>query len=464
MAIAAHFAQLTFLVVFIVVLAQPHHVSATSVSRGQIAGFQTIPQRFLNLAQLDANCIRAAKQIIKCHERVDEFGRREYHGSLGDNRLTDLICAPSCKQALDTAREKIEMACAGSPNLLPGMTVVSVVDAIITGWEEICLKDEQSGEYCNHIIDALDKYKNIEDMPEKELCSFCYGTKLRQMQKSKHSAYDREYASMLAFVNKKCHIDSPITSSQQYPPNRSPLPRTCFSGKTITTKEGDSCDSIALANSISSSTLYYINPHLLDCRSIESGMELCLPQTCTTYTVQEHEAADCVEISMAGGEGGWLDLIDWNLMLDSRCTNLWSTDPFWGHVVCISPPGERFIDEMKSGFSEHTGNGYMGGPGGFGDGYKLNSRAKPLTELAKGTSKSCAQYIEAAEGLSCAEMVVSADRATPMDLFLQINPSLGNVSECDENLKPGLSYCLKVHPLWNGLAEMEEMEDDWQEL
>ncbi|CAH0043647.1 unnamed protein product [Clonostachys solani] len=462
MAIAAHLAQLTLLVVFIVVVAQPNHVSATSVSNEQIAGFQAISQRLLNLAKLDSNCLRAAKQIIKCHETVNELGRREYHGSLGDNWLTDLVCAPSCKQSLDTARENIKMACAGSPNLLPSITVVSVVDSIQTGWKKPVSKmNSQATIATVNITDALEEYKNIEDMPEKELCSFCYGAKLRQMQKSEHSAYDREFTSMLEFVNKKCRIDSPIAQKQECPPDKSSWPRTCFSGKTITTKESDTCDSIALANSISSSTLYYINPHLLDCRSIESGMELCLPQTCTTYTIQEHEAADCVDISMAGGEGGWLDLIDWNLMLDSRCTNLRSTDPFWGHVICMSPPGDRFIDEMRSGFSEHPGNGYMGGPGGFGTGYELHSRAKPLTDIAKGTTRSCAQYIVAVKGLSCAEMVVSADRATPMDLFLRVNPSLGNASQCDENLKPGLSYCLKIHPLWDGLAEME---DDWEEL
>ncbi|VUC21228.1 unnamed protein product [Clonostachys rosea] len=464
MAIASHFAQLAFVVATILTVSQPHHVSATSFSMLQIAGFQAIPQPLLNLAELDPTCLQAAKQIVKCDDRVAELGRREYHGSLGDSWLTDLVCASSCKQALDTTRESIEMACTVSPNLFPGMTVVSVVDSIITGWEETCLKDEQSGDYCNHIIDAWGEYKNIEDVPEQELCSFCYGAKLRQMQKSEHSAYDQEYASMLEFVNKKCHVASRIAPGQKFPQSNSSWPRTCFSGKTITTKEGDTCDSIALANSISSSTLYYINPHLLDCRSIESGLELCLPQTCTTYTVQEHEADNCVEISMAGHRGGWLEFIDWNLMLDSRCTNLWSNkDPFWGHVVCITPPGDKFVDEMTSGFVDHGGNGYMGGPGGFGDGYNYYGRAKASTastDMAKGTREGCGQYIVAVEGKSCAELVVSADRAAPMDLFLQVNPSLGNASQCDENLKPGLSYCLGPHPLWNGLAEME---DDWQD-
>lgn len=41
------------------------------------------------------------------------------------------------------------MTCAGSPNLLPGMAVVSIIDSILTGWEETCLKDEQPGDCCN---------------------------------------------------------------------------------------------------------------------------------------------------------------------------------------------------------------------------------------------------------------------------------------------------------------------------
>ncbi|CAI6036487.1 unnamed protein product [Clonostachys chloroleuca] len=417
MAIAAHLALVTFLVVSL---------------RLQLSRNMSLP------LELDSNCQRAAKQLIKCHEGVDELGRREYHGSLGDSGLTDLICAPSCKQALVTARENIEMTCAGSPNLLPCMAVVSIIDSILTGWEETCLKDEQPGDCCNHIIDALQEYKNIEDMPEKELCSFCYVAKLRQMQRSEHSAYDLEYAAMLEFC-----VVSTVRLRQDR--NFLQIKAHCLRLASVAKP--------SIQRTFTTST-----PHLLDCRSIESGMELCLPQACTTYTVQEQEAADCVEISMAGGEGGWLDLIDQNLMLDSRCTNLWSTDPFWGRVICISPPGEIFIDEMKSGFSQHPGSGYMGGPGGFGDGYKLDSRAKPLTELAKGTTKSCAQYIEAAEGLSCAELVGYAHGP------IFTNPSLGNASQCDENLKPGLSYCLKVHPLWYGSAEMEDMEDDWQEI
>ena len=42
----------------------------------------------------------------------------------------------------------------------------------------------------------------MEDMPKDELCSYCFGTKLRMMRESPYSAYDELYASMLEHVNK----------------------------------------------------------------------------------------------------------------------------------------------------------------------------------------------------------------------------------------------------------------------
>lgn len=38
-------------------------------------------------------------------------------------------------------------------------------------------------------------------MPEDELCSYCFGGRLRMMQSSPYSAYDEMYADMLEYVN-----------------------------------------------------------------------------------------------------------------------------------------------------------------------------------------------------------------------------------------------------------------------
>jgi hypothetical protein len=84
-------------------------------------------------------------------------------------------------------------------------------------------------------------------------------------------------------------------------------PDTCVSGKITVTKEGDSCDSVAIANSISGATLYYI----------------WLPQPCTIHIITVNET--CADLAIGTS---FKSLVDWNLMLDSRCTILGATNPF----------------------------------------------------------------------------------------------------------------------------------------
>lgn len=299
-------------------------------------------------------------------------------------------------------------------------------------------------------------------MPENELCSYCYGAKLRLMQSSEYSAYNEDYASMLEYVNKgklcpyvelsmanlskECGGSGPTTPIKLPPQYNSTQPGTCFSGKTIVTKQGDSCDSVALANSVSSASLYYINPNLPECNSIAAGTELCLPQTCTVYTVKEGET--CVEIGVNEGTS-WMSLIDWNLMLDARCSNLWSSKPFWGHVICVSPPGGGFEDGGSGTDGGDTGNGNSGGEGGSGNGYSDTVVDPPDGEIGKGTTTACGFYVQAQQGFGCAKMIITASRSTPMDLFLQVNPSLGTAAECDSKLKAGVWYCLSPHRGWN---------------
>ncbi|KFY18020.1 hypothetical protein V492_00207 [Pseudogymnoascus sp. VKM F-4246] len=405
-------------------------VSILSSLETRALGFQAIPQQLLDLSDVSVTCLGVLKQTINCDEAVADLGQRKYHGSLDSITITNGVCVASCKTALTTSRRRMEGACAETPDVLPGMTVLSFIDSIITGWDETCLKDETSGEYCNSIIDGLDEYDELEDIPKTDLCSYCYGAKLSLMQKSEYSAYDGYYAAMLE--------EPPVYNGSK--------PETCASGKTIVTKEGDSCDSVAIANSISGATLYYINENLPNCTYINAGLELCLPLTCTTHIVTANE--DCVELAVDSGTS-WMSLIDWNLMLDSRCSNLWEGGPFWGHVICISPPGGDFEDGGSGGDGGNPGNGNTGGEGGSGNGYSDDIAEPPTGEIADGTTKNCGVYVQAQEGVGCAKTVVMANRSTPMDLFLQVNPSLGTAAKCDSNLKPGIWYCLSPHHFWD---------------
>ena len=242
-----------------------------------------------------------------------------------------------------------------------------------------------------------------------------------------------------------CGMDYPITPIREPPVYNGSKPESCVSGKIIVTKEGDSCDSVAVENSISGATLYYINENLPNCTTIKAGLELCLPLPCTTHIITAND--DFIQLAVDSSVW-YTDLIAWNLMLDSLCSNFWEGGPFWGHVICIGPPGGDFEDG-GSGGSTKPGNIDTGREGGSGNGYSEDIVDTPAGEIGEGTTKSCGVYVQAQEGVGCAKTIVMANPSTPMDLFLQVNPSLETAAKCDSNLNPGMWYCLTPHYSWD---------------
>lgn len=219
----------------------------------------------------------------------------------------------------------------------------------------------------------------------------------------------------------------------------------CPAEHTYTTKAGDTCNSIARANHVSSGSLYEINPTLYDCENPGVGLELCLPDACEKlYEVQPGE--NCTVIAAATGTS-WRTIVDYNGMVDQWCSNIWGAEPSWGNTICVSPPGGIFIHIPVN----NTEGGGVGGPGGSGDGYADTIvELPPGSVLAKNTTIHCGEFYVVKAGDTCRGIIVNAN--TPSDLFIAANPSLISAEACNENLKAGSTYCL--HPLhkWNETA------------
>lgn len=187
-------------------------------------------------------------------------------------------------------------------------------------------------------------------------------------------------------------------------------PADCSSKQTYSATAGDTCDSIALAKSVSAASLYYLNPSLLNCSSVPAGLQLCLPDKCERHTVKNKDE-DCVAIGV-GHRTSWTNIVQWNLALKSDCRNVYPTEPpFWGHVICVSQPGGPFVD--PGGNNTRPGNGDIGGEGGSGDGYAKN--VVPVPEggkVAEGTTKNCGRYVQAENSVGCPSML--AKRTVPI--------------------------------------------------
>uniref|UniRef100_A0A8H7XIN7 LysM domain-containing protein n=1 Tax=Psilocybe cubensis TaxID=181762 RepID=A0A8H7XIN7_PSICU len=103
---------------------------------------------------------------------------------------------------------------------------------------------------------------------------------------------------------------------------------------TYTVQNGDTCQSIAQSHSLSYDQLISVNGLDVNCTTLPAGGQpICLPGSCTLYTVQANDT--CVTIYQANNIG-WTQLIAWNPQLDSYCSNI---DSQVGKGICISPPG-----------------------------------------------------------------------------------------------------------------------------
>jgi hypothetical protein len=211
-----------FTVCTILLLLQANPLDAGIISilgRRQLQnGFTLVPNGSFKGLGLTSVCEQVLYQTINCDNFTQTLNEPKYHSSLNNTALTASVCATSCGTALATARRRISGACVSTPDIIPGYPVLALIDKIYTGWNETCLKDNGSSRYCNgkffiicaraflltraDIIDSWTPVETLEAMPKTQLCSYCYGAKLRLMRSSPYSGYNELYAVMLEYVNK----------------------------------------------------------------------------------------------------------------------------------------------------------------------------------------------------------------------------------------------------------------------
>ncbi|KAM0542828.1 hypothetical protein ACHAPJ_012608 [Fusarium lateritium] len=294
-----------------------------------------------NAADLEANnlgdlCLKALSADISCSTAIRSFMAPSYHGSLGNVTLTDQVCTGTCSASLRKWFNTVVDACAnddfgnGVPQRVGGY--------IWAGWNETCIRDPRTKRYCNDIIDEFKELKEGEEMPRNELCSVCYERMLSTMQSSAYSVYDSYYQSELEKVYKTCGGSGPTEIPP--PPKVEEAVDFCLTEKYYTTKEGDTCDSIAKANpGVAGVWLYMGNQErIADCRKVRAGIKLCLPTTCPTYVVQQNDTCWSIERAQS------LDVDDveyFNSWINADCSNLQKATDFYGKTICIGAFGSK---------------------------------------------------------------------------------------------------------------------------
>ncbi|GAQ09970.1 glucan 1,3-beta-glucosidase [Aspergillus lentulus] len=293
------------------------------------------------LSGVSSTCKASLTRLVECHDQVYMLRALQWRGSMHNDTLTDLMCDKTCGQSLQAWLESVSVDCAREHDHV----VLSEPGGIVwAGWNETCVKDPNTGKYCGDAIDEFTVVQSISDMPQGELCSYCYITRYKMMQATPYSIYDKSYQSDLEFMHSKCGLSGPrniLPPLQEFPdPYKNNL-TFCISETTYTADPGDTCDLIARKYSVSSASLYMGNPNLHDCRNIPAGTELCIPLSCNpTYTLKDNDTCISVEASLGLPYSAGTTLRKFNPWLLNDCSNLHvASNEVYGHVLCGAPQG-----------------------------------------------------------------------------------------------------------------------------
>lgn len=183
---------------------------------------------------------------------------------------------------------------------------------------------------------------------------------------------------------------------------------------SYTIQAGDSCNTISIAHNVSTFDLLYKNGLEGYCSHFPAaGKELCLPDQCEIYTVQENNT--CYQITQASKNAFSISqLVSWNPNLNRDCSNI---GQMVGMQICISFPGE-------------SGSAPVSTP---------PTKIAPVPpNTAVGTNTNCSRYYNVSTGDYCSYITIQ-ENISLLDFYF-LNPEI-NTTDCN-NLLLGESYCV----------------------
>lgn len=402
-----------------------------TVGDRNLTGYTLFTRNDLASYDFSEQCKTALAATIACTDLMMQWTSPAYRGSLGNATLQNEICEAGCDASLASWYRGVSASCAdytwnsGAPLEMAGAYTWY-------GRNESCLRDS-SGRYCNDVIDGFSENDGLDLMPDSELCSECFTTRVRMMQQSTYSVFNIVlwYQEALQAIRTRCSLDLPNTVPP--PLIHVPTPEPfCLSDIYYKIRDGDTCDSIALENHVSSANIFYaaqVSGATWGCDDLPAGLTICLPLTCSTYLLQPTD--NCRSASEAGGTH---DIRRYNSWIDASCDNLHEANATLGSVVCTSPVGDKFIPGPATNTS-----GIPGG-GAIKDGAVV-ADPPPGATVAPWTLANCASWHVAQKDDTCAYITMSS--SISLSLFAIMNPSINVKSSggCSASIVPGYAYC-----------------------
>ncbi|KAM5506240.1 hypothetical protein McanMca71_002433 [Microsporum canis] len=269
----------------------------------------------------------------------------------------------------------------------------------------------QSGRYCDLMVS---EWANDTKAAEDHACSFCE-LGIQQVQLSSPFGYSDNDAVEFSSLTSSCSASgySYATPTKYALNSTTAAPAPTCTSSWYTIQPDDTCVTISGAHNISTYNLIQENAMDVACYAVHLRKRLCLPQQCKVH--QLGMAENCrslvksLNITMA-------QLLAWNPMINSGCTNLAS----WrGWYLCASSPTKTI--PVQEGGSLIT-----------------TAPAPRPTNAQPETNTICGQWYQVNSGDDCSS--ISLRYGISLQDFYFLNPQ---VNQKCENLWLNYSYCVK---------------------
>ncbi len=270
-------------------------------------------QLFSNASSLpssaSAACASALMANITCSQLIAPLYISG--GGYVDAGALSSLCTSACASALSSFQSHAETACGTAAYNFPAnlsRSIPAIVDPVVWAYKVACL--QSGGDYCLPAVTNT----SASIAP----CSDCF---LKYEAAMLESAYGLRRVSPGAFSSLLSSCSSPAASY----PYTAPAPTAATStvtatatsasatafctGTPYTVQSGDTCASIAQANSVATDRFITDNHLDYNCTAITPGSQLCIPERCLLYRVQTNDT--CTGI-LAGKDYSLNQLLSWN--------------------------------------------------------------------------------------------------------------------------------------------------------
>ncbi|TFY61113.1 hypothetical protein EVJ58_g4714 [Rhodofomes roseus] len=300
-------------------------------------------------------CATALTATIECNSTVPLMSSYDY--LFQDTADLEAVCTSACTTALTGYRSAVAINCAGyvftdSANTTYPSTYV--IDTVLGAYELQCLYDSSDAQYCGPVVNEYNATGGLLSLPTDELCTFCTLETLN-ITVSNPTTFSYPLQDLLSEAVEQCgsgydsyNVTMVPSGAASTAPTATfgitgppPMSATCvYTGQNVTITANTTCAALSAQYQVSTNDIRSNNPGLIDgtC-AIAAPATLCIPPTCTLYTVQTNDTCDSVAAesgSLTGTNITTVQLISINPELGTYCQSM---PALVGDTICMSPNG-----------------------------------------------------------------------------------------------------------------------------